>query len=93
MVDNTSLLLPNAGDVWPRRDLGAAEDWGRKIENRVEGAERAILQLNQTLNNLSRGVSSRDSVVAGQMAVIASQQETILAILNRLFPGELDDIG
>lgn len=45
-------------DVFPARNLGPAEDWGRKVENRTQGAEQQIEALTQTVNQLTLQVNS-----------------------------------
>lgn len=84
MAARDSLILPNAGDVWPRRNLGIAENWGRKVEDRVVGAERAILLLDQTMGNISRAQSGRDSTIASQLDVLSTQQEMLAALVENL---------
>lgn len=45
-------------DVFPARNLGAAEDWGRKVEGRTVSAERRIEILTQRVDQLTLQVNS-----------------------------------
>lgn len=45
-------------DVFPARNLGAAEDWGRKVEGRTVSAERQIEILTQRVDQLTLQVNS-----------------------------------
>lgn len=54
-------------EVFPRRNLGAAEDWGRRVENRIEGAERRLALLQQTVENLGRTSAAQLSRNASQI--------------------------
>lgn len=45
-------------DVFPRRNLGPAEPWGREIENRVVDTERTLGSLSQVLRGENRTSAS-----------------------------------
>jgi hypothetical protein len=65
-------------DVFPRRNLpNEAEDWGRKVEGRVEGSEKSVQALEQTVGNINRGIS-------GQLTSIGQQIQQIGTILTTL---------
>lgn len=49
-------------DVFPARNLGVAEDWGRKVETRVRTAESEV----ETLRNLVSQLSTQVNNLAGQ---------------------------
>lgn len=71
-----------AEDVFPQRNLPPdAENWGREVENRIEGGEASELQLSQKLDNGLRST-------AGQLAVVSSQMTELterLTLANVLF--------
>lgn len=48
----------SSSDVFPARNLGSAEDWGRKVENRTQSAEQRIEALTQSVNQLTLQVNS-----------------------------------
>lgn len=53
------ILYDPPKDVFPRRNLGAGEEWGREIESRVVSTERALGSLSQTVQGGNRtGASS-----------------------------------
>lgn len=55
-------------DVFPPRDLpGRADDWGRKVEDRVRGAEQGVEALQQALGNQGRGQSGTNTTLARQL--------------------------
>lgn len=41
-------------DVWPRRNLGTAENWGRTVENRFSSIRRKAQRQSQSQNGLDR---------------------------------------
>lgn len=45
-------------DVFPPRNLGSAEDWGRKVEGRTREAERYLESLDQRVRQISAQVNS-----------------------------------
>lgn len=59
-------------DVFPARNLGSAEDWGRKVENRTQSAEQQIEALTQTVNQLTLQVNSLAGGVLPKLSKIPS---------------------
>lgn len=59
-------------DVFPARNLGAAEDWGRKVEGRTTSAERRIENLTQRVNQLTFQVNSLAGTALPGLAQIPS---------------------
>ena len=53
-------------DVWPRRNLGSGENWGRQIERRVEGISRSQQISDQSRTGLGRYTASTADEVARQ---------------------------
>lgn len=55
-------------DVFPRRDLpGAADDWGRKVEDRTIGNEQGLSQLQKSVQAQNRNTASSLSVLSNQI--------------------------
>ena len=60
--------MNNRGDTLPRRNLGgAAEGWGRAIEERIVGLEKVVESVNNTVQNLQRTTSGQASIVSRQV--------------------------
>lgn len=55
-------------EVFPRRNLGAAEDWGRHVENRIRGIYGGSQAVSQALGNFSRVETSRGSLLSRTIA-------------------------
>lgn len=68
-----------AGDVFPRRNLpGAAEQWGRKVEDRIEAGESSEVQLTQVVNNMGRATAGQLAVLSRQIEVLSTQQADLV---------------
>lgn len=67
-------------EVFPNRNLGAAEQWGREVESKVIGAENDLSDISQSLGNTQRTSTSHQEVIARQLehlqTVISLLQET-----------------
>lgn len=48
----------SSNDVFPPRNLGAAEDWGRKVEGRTRSSEAQIESLSQKVEQLSKQLNA-----------------------------------
>lgn len=63
------------GDVFPPRDLpGRAEDWGRKVEKRIEDGETATNVLRGSLDGLNRNTASSLQVLGGQVRDLGGRE-------------------
>lgn len=67
----------NFGDVFPPRNLGQGDPWGRHQEVRVIGLERSIEGVSQEFRNEQRVLSSRAELQADQMKALARQQDIL----------------
>ncbi len=73
----------NPGDVFPRRNLpGEAEEWGRKVEDRIRGLE--VLSQGQQTNLQSENRSSASSLqeLSRQILKLRANQEALDAALR-----------
>lgn len=63
------------GDVFPPRDLpGRSEDWGRKVESRIEQQEVATSVLSGSLDGLNRNTASSLQVLGGQVRDLGGRE-------------------
>lgn len=81
---------------FPRRNLGAGEQWGREVENAISAAQTTITrieeadarnnqQINSTINRLSGLVDelqSQQAELAAQQDVLQDQQNQILEVVR-----------
>lgn len=67
----------NFGDVFPPRNLGQGDPWGRHQEIRVIGLERSIEGVSQEFRNEQRVLSARAELQADQMKKLARQQDLL----------------
>lgn len=71
------------GDVFPRRNLpGDAEDWGRKVEGRIEGLEATQRAIEDRVGNDNRAATGSLTTLAEQLQTVQSQQTTILRLTS-----------
>lgn len=64
-----------SGDVFPRRNLPPeAEQWGREVEKRVQGAEQALEISQQSLSGLNRNTASSLSVLGAQVSDLVGRE-------------------
>lgn len=64
-------------DIFPRRNLGPGEDWGRKMEDRVVGTERVLEGLSQTLQGTNRTSASSLADIGRQLQEIQALYASI----------------
>lgn len=57
-------------EVFPRRNLGAAEYWGRTVENRIVGAEKKWEIQGQSLSGQDRSASSLSEELSSKIATL-----------------------
>lgn len=69
--------LDNFGDVFPPRDLGAAENWGRAHDERVQQLERAVQNLRLRVSNEGRALGGRAESQSDQLKILSRQQEIL----------------
>lgn len=69
--------LGNMGDTFPPRNLGEGERWGRHVEVRVNGIERSLNSLGETLGNGNKTLTARAESIGDQIGRIVSQQEEL----------------
>lgn len=84
-----------AENVFPPRNLpGEAENWGREVENRIEGGEASELQLSQKLDNGLRSTAGQLAVVSSQMTEL-TERLTLANVLaeETLVPGNTSGDG
>lgn len=65
-------------DVFPARNLGAGEPWGRKVEERILNTERDLDFQRQFVSNLGRRSDAQDDILSKQL----SQLEEIVVVLE-----------
>lgn len=63
--------------IFPRRNLGVSEDWGRAIEERVQGISSSLDLSRQVVDNIER-------TTPGRRGIIAREIETSRGIINQL---------
>lgn len=67
-------------DVYPRRNLpGSAEEWGRTVEDRVDGASNALEALTLSVAGQNRSTASSLGSIAEQIQALESVQAGIIA--------------
>ena len=67
----------NPSDVFPRRNLpGAAEQWGRAVENRTRELEKNAVAVNQSLHGANRGTAAQLASISDQLKMIPRVQAT-----------------
>lgn len=66
--------IGNFGDIFPPRELGEANPWGRHIESRIEGVEKEIVQYTQNTSSSGRIQEARAQVLSNQIVRLNSQQ-------------------
>lgn len=65
-------------DVFPPRDLpGRSEEWGRQVENRIEGGEKSEKQLEQKVDNGLRATGGQLAVLSRQLDLLTEQQNEL----------------
>lgn len=66
-------VINGAGDVFPRRNLPPeAEQWGRKVEDRIVSGENSEVQLSQVVNNMGRSTAGQLAVLSNQLTELSS---------------------
>lgn len=79
-------------DVWPRRNLGTAEHWGRVVEQRSDALGRRQVQTTQATSGLNRYTASSSEDLAQAVLTtkqIAEDVEALLASLPRYLSGSI----
>lgn len=72
-----------SGDVFPRRNLpGEAEDWGRKVENRIEGLEFTQRTLQDRVGNDNRAATGSLTTLAEQLQTVQAQNNTLIRLTS-----------
>ena len=67
----------NFGKVFPARNLGSAEGWGRVAEDRIRDLENEVTQLRQSVLSSSRVNDSRSDAAAAQLRKLMDQQRVL----------------
>ena len=68
----------NPTDVFPRRNLpGAAEEWGRTVEQRIRGVEYAAITNRQSTSGLNRTTASNLEELSRQIAELEAVYDSI----------------
>lgn len=67
-------------DVFPRRNLGLAEYWGRTVESRITSAEKQVNYGDLSLTGVNRTNSSSQAELARNLAQLNSQLEQARAL-------------
>lgn len=65
------------GHVFPARNLGAGEDWGRSAEERIQDLEGELLKLTQVQSNDGRSLNARTDAISSQLLMLSAQQEAL----------------
>lgn len=63
--------------VFPPRNLGIAEKWGREVESRILSIESTLSGLRQLFDNLGRHSSSQDTIISRQIADLTEALDTL----------------
>lgn len=69
-------------DVFPRRNLGAGEEWGREMEKRVVGTENALGTLSQVLSGGNRTSASSLGDLGRQIQELQELYESIPKVVQ-----------
>lgn len=72
------------GNVFPRRNLGGAEYWGRSIEQHIESLEKGSERGSLSLQGINRSNSSSASTLAYNLQLLQSQFEQTQALAASL---------
>lgn len=76
--------MTNSAPVYPKRNLGSGEAWGREVENRIAGVRNELVQVSQSLNNSQRSTSGQLAVISRQIDEIATGRRShTVSIPNR----------
>lgn len=70
------------GDVFPRRNLGLAEYWGRVVENRIESVEKKKSESTLTQAGSSRSVVSSAAEIARNIRTLQDQAQATQNLIN-----------
>lgn len=74
-------------EVWPRRNLGTAEHWGRTVESKLDALERSRAKLGQSgagIGRYSAAASSDLAKLADEISDFASEVQTLATRVEEL---------
>jgi hypothetical protein len=63
---------------WPNMNLGAASDWGRAVQSRMDDMQRAIERKNQNDGNANKGQNSTANSLGRQIQDLQKQAQQII---------------
>lgn len=70
--------------IFPSRNLGPGDPWGRETENYIKHLELRVHQLEQQLSNEGRSLSGLSESVSEQIQEVEQQQQTIARVLETM---------
>lgn len=71
-------------DVFPPRNLGLAEPWGREVENFLRQENTSLDLTSQRQRNLERHMTSRDTLLERQISQLEGTVQDLQAIQRRV---------
>lgn len=74
----------NPNDVFPRRELGSAENWGRVVESRLRDVEFAVLGQKSNVKSDNRAAASTFQELARQLVILQQNQDQLDAAIRAI---------